>query len=110
MNPVSVVEAQLAAFNTRDIDAFMACYSPDVVVEDAVGTVLMRGHDQMTADYAQFFDRHPGLHVDVVDRLTIGDHVIDDETIHGTHVDPDRAVVVYRVRSGVIDHVKIYRA
>jgi hypothetical protein len=110
MNQVAVVEAQLRAYNARDIDAFVACYSPDIVIEDAVGTLVMRGRDQLTAEYASFFEGHPDLHVDVVARLTIGEHVIDEERLLGVQADPVRAVVAYRVRSDSIDHVRIYRA
>ncbi len=44
---VDVVEEQLVAYNARDLERFIATYSPEVVIEDGVGNVLMKGHDQM---------------------------------------------------------------
>ncbi len=40
---VDVVQRQVDAYNRRDIDGFVACYSDNAVVEDGVGTVLMEG-------------------------------------------------------------------
>jgi hypothetical protein len=41
------VERQVDAYNRRDIEAFLACHAPDTVVEDAAGTILMRGLEAM---------------------------------------------------------------
>ena len=109
MNQVAVVEAQLDAYNARDIDAFLACYSPYIVIEDAVGTILMRGHDQMKVEYATLFGCNPDLHADVVARMDLGVYVIDEERVQGVQADPVRAVVAYRITSAAIDHVRIYR-
>jgi hypothetical protein len=109
MNPIEVVDAQLHAYNARDVRAFMSCYAFDVVIEDAVGNLVMQGHDQVAAEYAQFFESHADLHADVVSRISIGDYVIDDEVIRGMGPEPVRAVVAYRARADAIDHVRIYR-
>ena len=108
------VEGQLAAYNARDLDAFMRCYSTDCLVEDADGKVLMRGHAEIRARYAALFAASPLLHADITSRVRIGHHVIDEERITG-RVSPEgsppmrRAVAVYRLRDGLIDHVRFYR-
>lgn len=55
MSALAPVEAQLAAYNARDVDAFLACYATEVVAEDGPGTVLMSGREEMRAAYARSF-------------------------------------------------------
>ena len=43
-NIVAPVEAQLAAYNAHDVDAFMRCYSADCAVDDGDGTRLPLSH------------------------------------------------------------------
>src|SRR5213080_3369353 len=45
MSDPGPVTEQLDAYNARDLDRFVACYTDDVIVEDAAGNVLMRGAD-----------------------------------------------------------------
>lgn len=40
------VERQVRAYNEHNIDEFMACFAEDVVIEDADGSVLMRGRSR----------------------------------------------------------------
>jgi uncharacterized protein (TIGR02246 family) len=105
---VDVIDRQLAAYNAHDAVAFAECYSEDVVVEDPRGTVLMRGRDTLRTEYDTFFREYPAVRGDVRHRSTIGDYVIDDEEIFGWQDAPVRAVAVYHVIDGVIDHVRLY--
>jgi hypothetical protein len=77
------VQAQVDAFNARDVDAFLACYAPDVVIEGADGTVMMRGHEQMRASYSQLFAQSPDLHVEIAQRIGVGAFVINEELATG---------------------------
>lgn len=52
-DPVAVVAAQVDAYNARDVDRFLECYSPDAVIEDGSGKVLMRGREAMRPVYRQ---------------------------------------------------------
>jgi hypothetical protein len=53
------VERQVDAYNRRDIDAFLACYARDTVVENAAGNVIMRGQDAMRTTYGELFRASP---------------------------------------------------
>jgi uncharacterized protein (TIGR02246 family) len=105
---VEIVDRQLAAYNARDADAFAACYSEDVVVEDARSTSLMRGRNELRSEYETFFRENAALRGEIRDRIVIGDYVIDHEEIHGWQKTPVRAVAVYHVSDGMIDHVRLY--
>jgi hypothetical protein len=101
------VDAQFAAYNARDVDQFVACYSPDVVVQDGAGTTLMQGRDSMRAEYEPFFADSPNLRAEILNRISAGDYVIDEERIHGWQADPVRAVAIYHVTDGLIDQVRL---
>jgi hypothetical protein len=104
---VTPVDAQVEAYNAGDVDRFLACYTENVVVEDGAGATLMQGRDAMRAEYAPFFAGHPELRGEIVHRLTVGDYVIDEERIHGWQSEPVRAVAIYHVADGLIDHVRL---
>ena len=109
------VDAQLAAYNARDVDAFLACYRADCVIDDGEGARLMTGHAEMRTRYRALFDGSPHLHCAIVHRTRIGDYVLDEESISGrlpgTQPELHRAVVIYRIdrASGLIAHVRFLR-
>ncbi|MBK8171156.1 MAG: nuclear transport factor 2 family protein [Sandaracinaceae bacterium] len=103
------VEAQLIAYNARDVDKFMPCFTEDCVVEDGQGNVLMQGNDAMRKSYKAMFEANPLLHCDVVTRIRAGEYVVDEERVRGRGPAEIHVVVVYRLRSEQIAHVRILR-
>lgn len=103
------VEAQLTAYNNHDVDAFLACYTVDCIIEDGAGTRLMTGHAEMRPAYERLFTSSPKLHCKIVHRTRIGSYVIDEEEITGRVPDVKRAVAIYRVVDGLIAHVRFLR-
>lgn len=105
---MNVVERQLAAYNAHDADELAACYSEDALIEDARGAPLMRGRDEVRAEYERFFRDYPTLHGEVRHRITLGEYVIDEEEISGWHDSPVLAVAIYHIAGDLIDHVRLY--
>ena len=109
------VEAQLIAYNARNVEAFLACYTPDCIIEDGAGKRLMAGHDEMRPRYHALFDGSPHLNCVIVNRTRIGSYVLDEESISGrlpgTQPEVRRAMAIYRVNgsSGLIEHVRFLR-
>lgn len=107
------VEEQLRAYNTRNLDAFMACFTDDCVVEGPDGNRLMSGSTEMRERYRQLFAASPALNAAITHRIRIGDHVIDEEAITGrlgqAAGDVRHAVAIYKIRDSKICHVRFYR-
>lgn len=109
------VEGQLIAYNARDVDAFIANYTADCVIEDGEGNRLMAGHAEMRERYRALFDGSPNLHCTVVHRTRVGEYVFDEESITGrlpgTQPQVRRAMAIYRIdaASGLICHVRFMR-
>ena len=100
------VDAQLEAYNARDVDRFLTSYSPDVLVVDGAGNTLMQGREAMWGQYGPFFAENPELRGEIVHRIIARDYVIDEELIHGWQAEPVRAVAIYHITDGLIDHVR----
>lgn len=107
-DPASVVDAQLAAYNAHDIDAFSACYSTDVRIHDLSGRYPVRsGQAELRKAYAFLHDVPAAFGVRIVRRIESGPIVVDHERIVGL---PEKegtpeAVAVYEVRNGKISQV-----
>lgn len=103
------VQAQLEAYNARDVEQFIACYTPEVVIEDGAGNLIMQGHDAMRKRYGTMFAAYPDLHCRLASRIRIGDYVVDEERITGRAAQEEHAVAIYRVEGGLIAHVRFLR-
>jgi uncharacterized protein (TIGR02246 family) len=104
------VQEQLDAYNAHDVERFLACYAEDVVMENATGDLLLAGRDAMRATYAALFERTPRLHAEVPTRIRAGEFVVDEEIVTGLGPDGSLSIhsaVVYRVRGGLIVHVRV---
>jgi hypothetical protein len=100
-DPASVVSAQADAYNARDLERFLGCYTPNCVIEDGTGQVLVQGHDGMRGLYGQLFAQSPELRCDLQQRIRVGQYVIDEEAITGINLagfpTDLHSAVVYRV-------------
>jgi hypothetical protein len=107
------VAAQQLAYNARDLDAFLDCYTENCVVEDADGVRLMAGAAEMRERYRALFANSPKLHCTLVNRIRIGQHVMDEEHITGrlntAEGEIRHAVAVYKLDGDKICHVRFYR-
>lgn len=104
---VAVVDRQLEAYNAHDLAAFVACYAEDVRLFRLPATQpALSGRPALEDFYRTRRFGQPDLHADVVNRMVLGDKVIDHERITG--LEPGRlieAVAVYEVSDGLIRNV-----
>ena len=111
MQPEQVVAANLAAYNARDLEGFMACYAATIEVWDQrTGTCLLRGAAQVRASYGELFVRSPRLHSSIVRRACVGNVVIDYEIVTGRYGGDLEILISYQVLEGRIACVWVSRA
>jgi hypothetical protein len=106
MRAADVVARQAEAYNAADLEGFLACYAPGVVIRSGDGIVLSDGLEAMREAYAGWFESMRGLHAEIVTRVERGGWVVDDEHVTAAGLDL-RALVAYRVREDLIDTVVI---
>lgn len=106
MTPVNVVERQLEAYNARDLDRFVAEFSDNVVVYrlPAVEPSIV-GKIRFAEFYATQRFNLPHLHAEIVNRMVLGNKVIDHERISGVQSTPFEMVVIYEVADNLIQRV-----
>lgn len=104
ISPEQIVQQQLDAYNTRDIDAFVDTYADQIEVYNFPNELSYKGKDNLRKGYADFFKNTPDLHCKVVHRIVYGNKVIDEElvTINGQKIN---AVAIYEVNNGKIAKV-----
>jgi putative hydrolase of HD superfamily len=79
-SPIAVVQAQLDAFNAKDIDALMRTYAPDAEQFALHGERLAQGHGEIRPRYVARFTE-PDLHARLLSRSAMGNFVTDLELI-----------------------------
>ena len=80
MNPAAVVQAQLDAYNAKDIDALILAYAPDARQFALHGPLLAQGIDAIRPRYVARFVE-PDLHARLVTRSVVGNIVTDVEIV-----------------------------
>ena len=103
--PEQIVDAQLAAYNRRDLEGFLAFYSDDAVLVKYPNQVTQTGKAEMRARYQRRFG-NPDIRAEILKRITFGDFVIDHERVTAPPAKGELvAVAVYEVRDGKIVRV-----
>jgi hypothetical protein len=101
---VRPVREQLEAYNARDIDAFMQWWAEDCQYFVFPSTLLATGATEIRARHAERF-KEPNLFARLLSRATVGNIVVDHETVTRTFPDgPGEVDVIcmYEVEQGRI--------
>src|ERR1043166_2344824 len=99
-----VVQAQVEAYNARNIDTFLATYSDDAELFEFPNKLIAKGTGQLREGYAQRF-KEDGLHADIVKRIVLDNMVVDHERVRRMFPEGPgvlEAVAIYQVENGKI--------
>jgi hypothetical protein len=100
-------QAQLDAYNSQDLDAYCGFFTDDVVVADVGGAVNLEGNAAYRERYAGAFAKFPKNKAILVNRIVLGNTVIDHERVdRGDGSTPTFEVAaIYTFRGGKIARV-----
>jgi hypothetical protein len=104
--PVATVQRQVDAYNRRELTAFLATYSEGIRVYR-----MPESEPALTgkAAFGEFYRTQrfnlPALRAEVLQRIAMGNKVIDHERVSGIAEQPIEAVAVYEVVGGLIERV-----
>jgi hypothetical protein len=102
--PEAVVQRQLDAYNSRDIDALMATYAEDIELFEHPAKLLAKGAGQVRERQAIRL-AEPNLHAKLIQRMVIGNIVIDQEVVTRTFAEGTgriQLIATYQVHEGRI--------
>lgn len=102
--PQECAQAQLDAYNARDVDAFASIYADDIVLCDLrTGEPFCIGIQTLRERYGPMFAERTQLHCTLVNRMVCGSVVIDEEHVAGLRDDGIvHAIAVYETKDGLI--------
>lgn len=97
-------QAQLDAYNARDINSFSEVYSEDIQLIDLLsGEVFCSGREQLNQRYGTMFAEKTQLHCKLVSRIVCPPFVYDQEHVSGLAANTIvHAVATYYVQNGYI--------
>lgn len=103
-NPEAIVNKQLEMYNNRDIDGFTNTYSSTIKLYNFPDTLNSEGKSTLYKNYALFFKNVPDLNAEIVNRIVLGNKVIDKEKVrlNGRII---YAIAIYEVENGLISKV-----
>ena len=111
-NVESVVQANLDAYNNRDIESFMSYISDEIeMYEFDSQKQTVKGADACRKIYTELFEVSPKLHSTILKRIVFDNKVIDHEYIVGRR-GSDTAielVLIYEVKEGKIFRISVMR-
>lgn len=106
MSPVEIVQRQVEAYNARDLEAFAATYSDSIQVYRLPNLEpSIRNKAELKEFYGANRFTAPGLHAEILNRIVLGNKVIDHEHITGLPNSPFECVVIYEVENDLIQRV-----
>ena len=104
-SPEAIVDAQLDAYNKRDLDAFLSYYADDAVLAKHPDQVTQTGKAEMRARYQRGFN-NPNVRAEIIKRVVFGRFVIDHERVTAPPAKGAiEAVAVYEIKNGKIVRV-----
>lgn len=106
MQPADLVQAQLDAYNDRDLDRFLAAYSEEIrLYRPPSAQPALEGKAAFATFYRSRRFNLPGVRADLLSRQASGPLVVDHERITGLAAKPIEALLVFRVAGGLICEV-----
>jgi hypothetical protein len=107
MDVEAIAQAQLDAYNAQDLDAYCGFFTDDIVVADLNGPVTSQGNAAYRERYAGAFAKFPNNKAELLNRMVVGQTVIDHERVdRGDGATPTFEVAaIYSFRDGKIARV-----
>ncbi len=109
ISPEIAVQKQIAAFNKRDLDAFLNTFSDDAKVYGYGGLLLYQGKQKIKQEFASYFDTVPDLNYSIEKKI-----VMDNKVHHEALITANKKTLVttyyYTVSNGKISSLTFFVA
>jgi hypothetical protein len=102
----TLVQRQLDAYNAQDLDAYVACYAPGVIVAGLNGAVTETSREALRARYEKAFAQFPQNKAYLKNRIEVGATVIDHEhVVRKPGGEEFEIIAIYTLKDGLIARV-----
>ena len=103
----AIIDAQLAAYDRRDVEGFLSYYSEDAKLFDHPNQLTESGKEQLRTRYQRSFS-NKNVRAVIVKRIVFDRFVIDHQRLTGHPDGLIEAVAVYEIKDGKIITVTFY--
>lgn len=107
ISPEVVVEKQIKALNSRNLDTFLETFSDDIEVKGYGGMALFEGKEMLRKEFTPYFDGTHNLNYSIKDKI-----VMDNMVIHDVLITVDKTTIeknyIYTVLNGKIARLMFY--
>ena len=104
----AIIDAQLAAYDRRDVEGFLSYYSEDAKLFNHPNQLTESGKEQLRVRYQRSF-KNKDVRAVIVKRIVFDRFVIDHERITGHPDGLIEAIAVYEIKDGKIITVTFYK-
>lgn len=106
MDPEQIVQEFIDAFNARDVERVVGCFSADAVMQNDSGEVFARGEEAIRAHFGGFLPQSRNVRSEIRSRIHVGSWVAQEEHVTGLVLEepvPEFSIISgYRVEDGKI--------
>ena len=107
---LAAVQGQFDAYNAQDLDLFMTFYADDCVVAHLNGAVTSNGAAAIRERYAAMFAKFPQNKAVLVNRIVVGDTIVDHEDVsREPGGERFQVAAIYTLKGGKIARVDFAR-
>lgn len=108
LDALTVVTAQVEAFNTHDLEGFVATYSPDAVIT-GLGDELVVGRDAIRSFYEPRLS-DPTMRCDVESTVLFGDRWVIAQEFVSKDGAATETIATFDVSDGLIQRASLVKA
>lgn len=111
LSPLQLAQGQLDAYNERDVRKFVTFFSEDIQTFTFESSQpSLSGMEKFRTFYEEAFAASPTLHCKLLNRITQGQYIVDQEEVTGLRDKPVvYATAIYGIKDGLISKVWFIR-
>lgn len=110
LTPAQLVQQQLDGYNQRNIELFLKPYSDTVKIFNFPNKLTTSGKETMRKGYGNMFQNMPDLNCTLMNRMVLGNTVIDQEYVIFQKGKPAAEVMaIYKIKGQKITEVYFIR-
>lgn len=106
-----IVQKQLEAYNERDLNKFLSCYTDEIEIfsfDDQVPFIT--GLENLKKIYGEVFENSPNLNATIKTRIVFDNKIIDEEEVTGKNgTEYLKVIAIYELKSNLISKVTFIR-
>jgi hypothetical protein len=107
-----IIDKQMLAYDTRDIDSMMSVFSDDIkIINFSDGKIVVDGFEDCKKMFSDLFKNSPKLRAEILKTISFDNKVIVQEYIYGRNGSDEKMeqVIIFEVTNEKINKISMIR-